>query len=209
MRLLLPRYAHLLTGGMSNDPAELASQYVTLVNDKVFAPVGVKYISCMPPLFIPTGYALLYKYPGDQISGDWQNLTSVCGDWGWYVSVEEYAKVLVSLNSADHKILTNCQLSDMENNPANHPLGWDIKIDKAGRRLLEKNGADGMGNGAVQTTSVAIYGGRSMCFQFLAPISGVVGVLFINSNIANQVNPNLGAWDILIAALQSATRPKL
>ena len=45
----------------------------------------------------------------------------------------------------------------METNPSARPVGWDIKLDGAtGSRWLEKNGADGAGNGAIQTTSVCV-----------------------------------------------------
>ena len=200
MRLLLPRFA----GAMTNDPTQLAQQYVQQVRDNVFTPVGVQNVACKPPAAL-SGYALLYKYPGNQFSGDWGDLTLVCGDWGWYVSVEDYAKVLVSLNSADHKILTDCQLNDMEINPSAHAVGWDIRSDGAGHRWLEKNGADGTGNGSLQTTSVGIFGGRSGCGA-TSPISGVAGALFINSDIVGQ--PNGGAWSVLLKAIQDATKPK-
>jgi len=200
MRLLMPRFA----GAATNDPAQLAQQYVKQVQDNVFTPVGVQNVACKPPAS-PSAYALLYKYPGNQFSADWKDLTLVCGDWGWYVSVEDYAKVLVSLNSADHKLLSDCQYNDMEINPATHPVGWDINSDGAGHRWLEKNGADGSGNGALQTTSVGIYGGRSGCGG-TSPIPGVAGVLFINSDILNQKSG--GAWSVLLKAFQDATKPK-
>jgi CubicO group peptidase (beta-lactamase class C family) len=202
MRLVLPRFA----GASTNDPLQLAQQYVQQVRNNVFVPVGVQDVACKPPA--NGNYALLYKFPGSSISGDWGDLTLACGDWGWYVSVEDYAKVLVSLNAADHKILTDCQLRDMEINPASHPVGWDIKVDSTGRRWLEKNGAEGTGNGAVQTTSVGIYGGRSGCPATgdKPPLSGVAGVLFINSDISGQ--PKTGAWTILTNAFQASVKPK-
>ena len=203
MRLVIPRFA----GASTNDPTQLAEQYVQQVQNKVFVPVGVQNVACKPPA--NGKYALLYQFPGTSISGDWGDLTLVCGDWGWYVSVEDYAKVLVSLNSADHKILSDCQLRDMETNPAAHPVGWDIKIDNTGRRWLEKNGAEGTSNGARQTTSVGIFGGRSGCPANgdPPPLSGVAGVLFINSDIAG--GGNNGAWTILTKAFQDSVKPKI
>ena len=115
---------------------------------------------CAPPA--GGKYALLYVYPG-LVFGDWGDNTATCGDWGWYVSVKEYSKLLVSLNSADHKVLSDCQLYDVENNPANNPVGFDMKRDSAGRRYLEKNGAQGQGNDTLQTTSVVIFLGHSGC----------------------------------------------
>jgi CubicO group peptidase (beta-lactamase class C family) len=201
MRLVLPRFA----GSASNDAQTLADKYVQQVRDNVFTPVGVSDVACKPP---SNGkYAFLYKYPGSA-NGDWGDLTLVCGDWGWYVSVEDYANVLVSLNAADHKILTDCQLRDMEINPATHPVGWDINNDGAGHRWLEKNGADGMGNKSLQTTSVGIFGGRSGCTSNgdKAPKKGVAGALFINSDISGSTN---GASDVLLKAFQAAIKPKV
>jgi len=93
MRLLLPRFA----GAVTNDPMQLAQQYVQQVRDNVFTPVGVQDVACKPPASL-SGYARLYKYPGHQISADWGDLTLVGGAWGWYVSEHAYEKVLVSLN---------------------------------------------------------------------------------------------------------------
>ena len=204
-RILLPRVA----GATTSDPAQLAQQYAEIVQDKIFTPVGVQNVACKPPT--QGDYALLYNYPGSKPGSDWGDLSLVCGDWGWHVSVEDYARVLVSLNAADHKILTDCQLNDMETDPSNHPVGWDTTTDGAGHRWLEKNGADARNcdakgnNCALQTTSVGIFGGKSGCGG-TSPIPGVAGVLFINSNVANQ--PNVAAWTVLIKAFQDATKPK-
>jgi CubicO group peptidase (beta-lactamase class C family) len=201
MRLALPRAG----GAKTNNPAELAEGYVREVQDNVFAPVGVQNVGCRPPAS-PRDRALLYRYPGDSVSHDWGDTTLACGDWGWYVSVEDYAKVLLSLNSGDHRILTDCQFFDMETNPVSHPIGWDVKNDGPTRRWLEKNGEEGYG-GATQTTSVGIYGGRSGCTgSGTSPVPGVAGVLFINSDIAGQ--PNFGAWTILTRAFRSAVTAK-
>ncbi len=202
MRLLLPRF----NGETSNDPMTLANDYVALVQANVFAPVGVQGPSCAPPAN-PSAYAVPHVFPGD-VADDWGPLTASCGDWGWYVSVRDYAKVLISLNSADHRILTDCQFNDMETNPASHPVGWDIVSDGAGHRWLEKNGADGTGNGSLQTTSVGIFGGHSGCpTKFTSPMPGVAAVLFVNSDMPG-LPANSGAWSVLLTALQSAASPK-
>ncbi len=201
MRLALPRAG----GARTDNPEELAENYVRQVQDNVFAPVGVQNVACRPPAD-PRAYALLYQYPGDRVWHDWGNTTLACGDWGWYVSVEDYAKVLVSLNSADHRILTDCQFNDMETNPASHPIGWDVKNDGPTRRWLEKNGQEGMG-GATQTTSVGIYGGHSGCAgSGTSPVGGVAGVLFINSDVQDQ--PTAAAWTVLTRVFRSAVTPK-
>ena len=153
-----------------------------------------------------TGRRASYLYPGDSVSYHWGDTTLACGDWGWYVSVEDYAKVLLSLNSGDHRILTDCQLFDMETNPVSHPVGWDVKADGPTRRWLEKNGEQIHG-GAIQTTSVGIYGGHGGCpSSGSSPTPGVAAVLFINSNIDGQ--PNVGAWTVLTRALRSAVTVK-
>jgi CubicO group peptidase (beta-lactamase class C family) len=201
MRLALPRAA----GARTDDPTELAQEYVRLVQDNVFAPVGVNNVGCRPPAN-PRSVALLYQYPGDRVSHDWGDTTLACGDWGWYVSVEDYAKVLLSLNSGDHRILTDCQFFDMETNPTSHSVGWDVKADGPTRRWLEKNGEQIHGS-AIQTTSVGIYGGRSGCpSNGTSPVSGVAGVLFVNSDIAGATNA--GAWTVLTRAFRSAVTPR-
>ncbi len=200
MRLALPRAG----GATTNDPYGLAENYVRQVRDNVFAPVGVQDVGCRPAN--PRAAALPYQYPGDSVSYDWGDTTLACGDWGWYVSVEDYAKVLLSLNSGDHRILTDCQLFDMETNPVSHPVGWDVKADGPTRRWLEKNGEQIHG-GAIQTTSVGIYGGHGGCpSSGSSPTPGVAAVLFINSNIDGQ--PNVGAWTVLTRALRSAVTVK-
>ncbi len=205
MRLVLPRFA----GANTNDPQQLADKYVQQVQDNVFKPVGVTNVGCKPPT---TGYnhALLYSWARPNANADFGDLTLSCGDWGWYVSVEDYAKVLVSLNSRDHKILSDAQFMDLENNPGSHPVGFDIVADNLGYRWLEKNGLDASrcdANGlncATQTTSVSIFGGSNV--RGGLPVGGVVGVLFINSDIAGQ--PKAGAWSVLSKAFQDAVSVK-
>jgi len=204
MRLVMPRFA----GTNSNDPTTLANKYVQQVQQNVFTPVGVSNVGCNPS----GQYALPYVFPGDQLSGDWGDTTLACGSWGWYVSVRDYAKVLVSLNSADHKILSDCQFLDMETNPSAHPVGWDGNWDGTSNvRWLQKNGAEGTGNGSTQTTSVGIYlgapGVKKPGGQCTPSSPGVAGVLFINSDISGQPN-NVGAWTILLNAFRAVAKPK-
>jgi CubicO group peptidase (beta-lactamase class C family) len=202
MRIAIPRMA----GDTSSDNDTLSDKYVDLVKQDVFAPVGVTNVACKPPG--DGKYALLYKYPGTQPGEDFGDLTSVCGDWGWYVSVEDYAKVLVSINAQDGKVLRNCELHDMVTNPSSHAVGWDRKTDGAGHRWLEKNGADGRGS-ALQTTSVGIYGGRDGCVvrgRGVPPVPGVAAVLFINSDVGTAAAPI--ADSVLLTALHAGTAPK-
>jgi CubicO group peptidase (beta-lactamase class C family) len=205
MRLVLPRFAGLNT----NDPSQLAQKYVQQVQANVFTPLGIQNVGCKPPL--AGNHALLYSWARPTVSLDWGDATLTCGDWGWYVSVEDYAKVLVSLNSRDHKILSDAEFKEMELKPSTHPIGFDINADTLGNRWLEKNGAQGGNcdsnktNCATQTTSVGIFGGRSGKGG-VTPISGVAGVLFLNSDIAGQ--PNANASTVLLKAFQESVRPK-
>jgi hypothetical protein len=206
MRLVIPR----ATGSTANDNATLSAKYVQLVKDNIWTPLGVSGPDCAPPA--GGKYALLYLYPG-QVFSDWGDNTATCGDWGWYVSVKEYGKLLVSLNSADHKVLTDCQLWQVENDPSNHPIGFDGNSDGV-RRYLQKNGAEGQGNNTLQTTAVAIFLGHSGCStppsgftaKYATPMPGVAGALWIDSDISGQ--PKAGAWTILQKAFLSAVHPK-
>jgi CubicO group peptidase (beta-lactamase class C family) len=202
MRVVLPRAA----GSTSSDPQTLANTYVSQVWQNVFNPVGVGTVRCSPSGPAALGYNYPGTSPGTNFGG---NLTLSCGDWGWWVSVKDYASVLVSLNAQDGKILGNCELDDMVNNPSNHPVGWDVKTDGT-HRWVEKNGGDSWttsaGSGQI-SSSVGIYGGQDGCVikgKGTAPIPGVAAVLFINSNI-NGVK--YGADTVLHNALVAATSP--
>jgi hypothetical protein len=204
MRLVIPR----ANGSAANDNPTLANKYVSLVQANIWTPLGITGPACAPPA--GGKYALLYVYPG-QVFSDWLDNTATCGDWGWYVSVREYSKLLVSLNSADHKVLSDCQFYDVENNPANHPVGFDMKKDTAGRRYLEKNGASGQGNDTLQTTSVVIFLGHSGCPGKTpsSPKPGLAAALWIDSTIAGEPIPNkIIASDILMSALETSVHPK-
>src|SRR5262249_25669356 len=102
MRDVLPLYV----GTTSTDPLTLADKYVGLVAKTVFTPVGATNVGCTAS---PTkAYALGYYFPAtrpgttfnDATQGD---LRLNCGAWGWWVSVRDYASVLVSLNAGDGK----------------------------------------------------------------------------------------------------------
>jgi CubicO group peptidase (beta-lactamase class C family) len=202
MRIVVPRAAGTTN---SSDPQTLADSYVKLVQDNVLAPVGVTGDACEQPA---SGYALAYNLPGTSSGTNFSSpLTLTCGDWGWWLSVKDYARVLISLNSQDGKILGNCGLNDMVTNPASHPVGWDIKSDGT-HRWVEKNGGDGWGTNAgsgQMSSSVGLYIGRDGCVvkgKGTAPVAGVAAVLFVNSNIKGQT---YGADTVLIKALQAGT----
>jgi hypothetical protein len=99
----------------------------------------------------------------------------------------------------------------VENNPLNHPVGFDFKKDSAGRRYLEKNGAQGQGNNTLQTTSVVIFLGHSGCPGKTpsSPMPGLAAALWIDSTIAGQPIPNTTiASGILSNALEASVHPK-
>ena len=215
MRILLARFK----GGVDTDPQAIADSYVQIVQDKVLKPVGVT-ADCVGP---SGNTALPYTLTPGKPGWDWGNLRLKCGDWGWFLSVSDYAKVLNSLNSGDGKIVNACQLNDVEFNatlntgtpPDTYPVGFDRRNDGSGHRWLEKNGAEGWDigtRGGSQTTSVGIFGGKSACMATAVP--GVAAVLFINSPVAVPTPPGgkppnpPGADQILLQALQSAITPK-
>jgi hypothetical protein len=121
--------------------------------------------------------------------------------------------MLLSLNGADGRVLSELELQDMETNPAAHALGWDCPSSGcgspvAGERWIEKNGAWGAAGGPRVNTSIAIFGGRSIKISSLgAPnpyLPGAVAVLFVNSN--NTTNTDVSK--VLSNAFASATKPK-
>jgi CubicO group peptidase (beta-lactamase class C family) len=174
-RILLP-----WINGFADDPAhraeKLAAAYVKLVQENVFEPVGAAGVDSKPPASGPqhTGYAFSYKFPGTAGGHDWGDNTLGVGAAGWYLAIDDIAKVLYSLNRNDGRILTKAQMQDMEATP----MGWDAQTDGAGHRWLEKNGGWGWGDTTI-STSIALLG------------PGMYGALFLNSDISGE--PGVGA----------------
>src|SRR5262249_11757011 len=160
--------------------------------------VGHEGVDCAPPTDKQgkKTYAFAYKAPGKLKGFDWGDVSLQCGAAGWYLSVEDMAKVLLSLVDHDGKILTKQQFDTMRT----RKLGWDV----AGDTELEKNGGwgacDAKGNCSSITTSVAVFG----------PVTGprVVGVLFVNSDISGGPSSGKGAKDVLEKAYATALTPK-
>ncbi|MGQ0599717.1 serine hydrolase domain-containing protein [Aquabacterium sp.] len=177
MRVLLPKVAGFAEdANQATRPQTLANQYTALVQQNVFNLVGQNGVTCKPPV-ASTNYAFAYKGPASNAQGkDWGDVSLICGAAGWYLSVEDMAKVMLSLNAKDGKILAASGGKDLFETMRKRGLGWDV--DNNGE--LEKNGGWGAncdGNNVCDniTTSVAMFG----------PVTGprVLGVLFINSNI--------------------------
>jgi CubicO group peptidase (beta-lactamase class C family) len=188
-RILLP-----WINGFVDDPAhrgeKLAAAYVKLVQENVFDPVGAPGVECKPPASGPqhTAYAFSYKFPGSAGGFDWGDNTLGAGAAGWYVAIDDIAKVLYSLNKNDGRILSKAQMADMEATP----MGWDTKSDGT-HRWVEKNGGWGA-NGTTISTSIALLG------------PGMYGALFMNSDISGE--PNAGAAEVLHDAYVKALKAK-
>jgi len=195
-RVLLPRVAGFVEDpNPDTRPQTLADQYVKLVQQNVFEPVGQKDVACRPPHQAPAvfTYAFGYTYPGNKPGYDWGDRTLSCGADGWYLSVEDIAKVFLSLNAKDGKVLSEAEFQSMRT----RQLGWDVRQNTE----LEKNGTWGAAGGSAAgsiTTSVAIFG----------PVAGprLVGVLFINSDISGGPSSGGGAQGVLESAYNSALK---
>lgn len=200
-RILLPSIE-----GTPDDREKLANKYVELVQKNVFEPVGLTNMRCKPPN--PNTAAFGYKFPGAK-GVDWGDLTQSCGALGWYLTVEDFSKVLASLNAQDGKILTQQQFVDMQRTH----LGWDsTRLDDgdlgasphSGYRFLEKNGFHSESPGEV-STSIAIIGGTPIT-PGDASAPNIIATLFLNSDISGE--PENVAWNVLVDEYMRALKPK-
>src|SRR5262249_46304460 len=139
---------------------------------------------------------------GTHTGYDWGDVSLQCGAAGWYLSVEDITKVLLSINAKDGKILAETPTKKQFDIMRTRGLGWDIASDTE----LEKNGGWGAGcdnNGnhcGSTSTSIAIFG----------PVTGprVIGVLFINSDISGGASAGKSAQAVLEKAYKNALYPK-
>jgi CubicO group peptidase (beta-lactamase class C family) len=177
-RVLLP-----IIDGFADDPAnraaKLAAAYIKIVQTNVFEPVGAQGVDAKPPASgqQATAYAFSYKYPGTDPGNDWGDDSLGVGAAGWYLAIDDIAKVLSSLNKNDGRILTSAQWLDMQQTP----MGWDTQTDSTGYRWVEKNGGWGA-NGTTISTSIALFG------------PGVFGALFMNSDFSGPGLQNNWQW---------------
>jgi CubicO group peptidase (beta-lactamase class C family) len=203
MRILLPKVAGFPEdNNLSTRPQTLANQYVKLVQQNEFDLVGQNGVSCAPPSSNPaaSSYSFAYKYPGSSGGFDWNDNSLICGAAGWYLTVGDIGRVLLSINARDGKIFSTSpdQFEDMRT----RGLGLDTNVDTE----MEKNGGwsancDANGkNCATISTSVAIFG----------PVTGprLVGVLFLNSNISGGTSNAGSAKGVLEKAYKAALYPK-
>ena len=199
-RILLPKVA-----GFPEDPnpftrpQTFADQYVKLVQQNVFDLVGQKNVDCKPPSG-SKDYAFAYQFPGSRAGYDWGDVSFRCGSAGWYLSVEDMARVLLSINAKDGKILSAAPGNDQFEIMRKGHLGWDLWGDDE----LEKNGGwntgcDSAGNNCETTisTSIAVFG----------PVTGprLVAVLFMNSDISGGPSDKKIAQYVLKKARDYAT----
>ena len=201
MRILLPRVAGLaVDNNMATRPQTLADQYEQLVQQNVFDLVGQPNVTCAPPSANDNAFA--YNHPGDKAGFNWGNVDLTCGAAGWYLSVEDLAKILLSINNRDGKIFTEDSTVSQFSVMRTRNLGLDIN----NANQLEKNGGWSMGcdsNGAncgSISTSASIFG----------PANGpnMVGILFINSNISGGASDGLGARQVMTNAYNNALKPQ-
>jgi len=200
LRILLPKVAGFPEdNNQSTRPQTLADQYVKLVQQNVFDLVGQKGVDCRPPSG-SKNYAFAYLYPGSKAGYDWGDVSLRCGSAAWYLSVEDMARVLLSINAKDGKILSATAAKDQFETMRTSHMGWDLW----GPGELEKNGGwdadcDSNNNCATISTSVAIFG----------PVTGprVVAVLFLNSNVSDLPNDDQEAKLVLERAYCKALTP--
>ncbi len=204
LRLILPKLAGLQEPAlpMFKGPI-LAQEYVKLVQQNVFDPVGAKNVTCAPPEGNVI-YAYAYLNPVKRGGHDFGDNTSICGAAGWYLTVEDMAKVMLSLNAGDNKILPKTKTKDLFQTMKSAQLGFDTSANSGpgGYPESEKNGGwsancdDNNKNCDSISTSVAVYG------------PGVIGILFLNSNIVGGPESGKGAKTVLDDAYYGALKPK-
>jgi CubicO group peptidase (beta-lactamase class C family) len=194
-RILLPTIEGFADTDPVLGPQRFADRYVQIAQTNVFNPVGVTNMDCKPPLLSKT-YAFSYGFSGNQPGHDWGDNTLICGAAGWYLSVDDISKVLLSLDEKDGKVLDDAHFNSMEDNS----LGWDQLQLPDGSRYLEKNGGWSWGvnnNNTSISTSIVIFGPRSG--------TAIVAILFLNSDITRE--PGVGADTVLSQTLTQAVKP--
>lgn len=211
-RILLPHVAGLAINTNSAIRARIyADQYEALINEHVFARVGVSGTACRPVASAPHAFAYSFGHQGSGI--DWGDVSDQCGAAGWYLSAEDMGRVLLSINARDGKILRETPRFPGDPVPSQFDqlrtmgLGLDIN----GPDWIEKNGGWSGCNennecGSIATTA-AIFGPGAL------PNPNVVGVLFINSNINDplpdcQGNPCSSPRAVLRKAYDDALTPQ-
>lgn len=183
MQILLPKVAGFVEDpNQATRPQTLTDQYVSLVQKNVFDKVDQLGVSCKQVIqqgASESNFALAYAYPGTAAATDWGHQ---CDGAGWYLSAEDLAKVLMSLNAKDGKILSASP--DRFKLLRDAGLGVDVSTEF---KLAKAGGQAGFG-GSV-STSATVFG----------PLTGprVLAVLFINSDISGGPNAGGNAQQVL------------
>ena len=170
-------------------PATLARQYQDIVQQTVFAPVGVADATCAAS---DNTYALAYRYPGDSPGRDWGPQQTACAAGGWYVSSAGLAKVLSSVASRDGRILEESDAYSSLDQIRVHSLG----LDASEPDLIAKDGTLVVDQGAL-TTSAIVFDHNTE--------AAIPAVLFINSDSRN--GRIVYARRILVQAFQESLGP--
>ena len=179
-------------------PALLADQYIGLVQRNEFHEVGITGTSCATPG--DKTYSYTYLYPGTKGGFDWGDNSLICGAAGWYVSVDDMARVMSSLNNNDGRVMKPALFQTMKTSSLGFDKTQHNKTDPYPE--YEKNGGWsancrlGSTQCQVISTSVAVFG------------PGVVGILFLNSDVSGGAESGKSAAGILEDAYYAALKPK-
>ncbi len=126
-RELLPRIEQTYTGDNSVDDRAhwSAAWYESIVNDNVFAPVGVGGRSCSEPSGDVLGYPS--ANPGSTPGVTWGDWFLSCGGGGWYLSVDDLYQVFNDV-AGGGLLLTPDEKAEMSTGTM---LGWDNTVNAA------------------------------------------------------------------------------
>jgi CubicO group peptidase (beta-lactamase class C family) len=201
LRILLPKVAgYPEDANQATRPQTLADNFQKLVRQNVFDKVGQPDVSCKPPTVNPgaSTYAWAHVFPGSSFGYDWHDESLVCGAASWYLSTEDLAKVVMSLNAKDGKILKTVpdRFAEMRTRlfGFDRPAGFDGASDT--NTEVEKNGGWTGPGSEVISTSVAVFG----------PVKGprVLAMLFLDSDISGGPNAGAAAQAVLEQAYKAA-----
>jgi CubicO group peptidase (beta-lactamase class C family) len=185
-RIILPRVAGLAIDTNPTTRAQTyADQYEVLINQNVFARVGVAGTACRPVVSSPHAFA--YNFGSGEAGMDWGDVSDQCGAAGWYLSVEDMGRVLLSINARDGKILRETPRFPGDPVPSQYDQlrTMGLGLDNNGPDWIEKNGGwsgcNGNGGCGSIATTAAIFGAGAL------PNPNLIGVLFTNSDIKYPV----------------------
>ncbi len=202
MRILLPKVAGFAEdSNTSSRHKTLADQYVQLVQQHVFTPVGILNVKCKPPA--SGDHAIAYKLPIETGGFNTGDHTLYCGAIGLYLSVEDLSKVMLSINNRDGKILRETDKFSELRLIRKRNLG----VDTNNKAKLEKNG--GMPYECEDEENKKKCGGISTTVSIFGPGEGpnFVAILLLNSNIKGGPGNWLSARDMIQKAYDQNFTP--